>query len=214
MAAPEKKFLIVDDYAVVRCGVRQILGEAFPEAAFGEAGNADEAEKIINQEPWSLVTLDISMPGRNGLEFLKDLKRTHPKLPVLMLSMHSENEYAMRSLKAGASGYLTKDTEPDLLVEAVNKALSGRVFVSEKLTERLALALNPNRPCPWAEQLSDRELETLKLLAIGKSNTEIAKQLGLSIKSISGYRTRMLEKLGMRTKSELLRFAIEEGIAG
>jgi DNA-binding NarL/FixJ family response regulator len=208
------KFLIVDDHAVVRRGVRQILGEAFQGASFGEAGSAEEAEKIVNQEPWNLVILDISMPGRNGLEFLKQLKPNHPKLPVLVLSMHAEEEYALRSLKAGASGYLTKETAPDLLVEAVTKVLRGRMFVSDKLAERLAFSLNPDRPRSLVEQLSDRELETLKLLAAGRTITDIGNQLGLSVKTVSTYRTRTLEKLGMRTNAELLRFAIEEGIAG
>ena len=154
------------------------------------------------------------MPGRNGLEFLKQLKPNHPKLPVLVLSMHAEEEYALRSLKAGASGYLTKETAPDLLVEAVTKVLRGRMFVSDKLAERLAFSLNPDRPRSLVEQLSDRELETLKLLAAGRTITDIGNQLGLSVKTVSTYRTRTLEKLGMRTNAELLRFAIEEGIAG
>jgi DNA-binding NarL/FixJ family response regulator len=210
----EKKFLIVDDHAVVRRGLRQILADAFPDATFGEASSAEEAEDKINKEPWSLVILDISMPGRNGLDALKALKPNHPKLPVLVLSVHSEEQYALRTLKAGASGYMTKETAPDLLVEAVNKVLSGRLFVSDNLAERLALSLNPHRPRSLVEQLSDRELEVLKLLASGKTITDIANQLGLSVKTVSTYRTRTLEKLGMRTNSELLRFAIEEGIAG
>lgn len=210
----EPKFLIVDDHPVVRRGLRSILLEAFPDATIGEANSTEEGEAKIKQELWSLVLLDVSMPGRNGLEFLKQLKPKYHKLPVLVLSVHSEEEYALRSLKAGASGYLTKEVLPDLLVEAVNKLLSGRLFISENLTERLALSLNPNRPRTFVEQLSGRELETLKLLASGKTITEIGTQLGLSVKTISTYRTRTLEKLGMRTNSDLLRFAIEEGIAG
>lgn len=209
-----KKFLIVDDSPVVRRGLQQILKDAFPEATIGEASNAEEAEGIINQKAWSLVILDVSMPGCSGLEFLRQLKPKHPQLPVLMLSMHSEEEYALRSLKAGAAGYLTKDAAPELLVEAVRKVLNGRMFISEQLTERLALSLNPQRRRTLVEQLSDRELETLKLIAAGKTITEIGKQLELSVKTISTFRTRTLKKLGMKTNSDLLRFAIEEGIAG
>jgi DNA-binding NarL/FixJ family response regulator len=168
--------------------------------------------KQIKADDWDLLILDISMPGKNGLEVLRALRPDHPKLPVLVLSVHAEEQYAMRAFKAGANGYMTKETAPDKLVEAVQQIMSGRPYVSVTMAERLVMELSSQGPRRWVDQLSDREMQVLRLFASGKTMTEIAHELGLSIKTVSTYRTRAMEKLGLRTNADLMRFAIEEGL--
>lgn len=174
----------------------------------GEALNGQQALEKAWTEPYDVVILDITMPGRNGLDVLRDLKRERPRLPVLVLSMHSEDQFAIRTLKAGASGYMTKESAPDELVKAIRKVHAGGRYVSPALAERMAFALEgPSDSLPH-ERLSDREYQVLCMIASGKSVTQIADEISLSVKTISTYRSRILAKMGMKTNAELTRYAI------
>lgn len=202
------KILIADDHEVVRQGLKQILAEAFGPLTTGEAGTAAEALEQVDREAWDLVLLDISMPGRNGMEALADLKRACPGLPVLVLSMFSEEEYAVRALRAGASGYLSKQSLGQELVVAVKKVLDGGRYVSPGQAELLAANLDPHAPTPPHERLSVREYEVMKLLATGRSVKEIAAELSLGDKTVFTYRARLLEKLGLKSDVEIARYAL------
>jgi DNA-binding NarL/FixJ family response regulator len=204
--------LIVDDHAVVRAGLKQILADAFAGAEIDEAGNADEALGKVLKKEYSLVILDISMPGRSGLEVLRDLKYQKPNMPVLVLSVHPEDQMGIRLLKAGASGYLNKDSAPEELVKAVTKVLEGGRYVSAALAERLVLDIQTDSGKPPHEMLSDREFEVLCAIARGKAVSEIARDLSLSVKTVSTYRTRILEKMQMRTNAELTHYAVRQGL--
>lgn len=210
------RILIADDHAVVRQGLINILVKAYPTAVCGEARHAAELLQLLRGGNWNVVILDINMPGRSGLEVLKDLKQEHPQLPVLVLSMHPEDQYAVRTLKAGANGYLNKDCAPDELAAAVGRLLEGRKYISPALAETLAAELDPSKPATPAlphASLSDREYQVLCLLASGKKAGEIADQLCLTPQTISTYRTRILEKMNMKTTAELMRYAIENNLA-
>lgn len=212
MKAESLRILIADDHHVVRRGVRELLGEEFPDAHFGDAATAQEALDLAWKEPWDLILLDISMPGRSGLDVLRDLRAARPNAAVLVQSMHSEGPFAIRVLKAGAAGYITKDSLPEELIRAVRKVLGGGRYVSLSLAEQLAAFLTAERDRPAHEQLSDREFQVLRLLASGRSVKEIGGELSLSIKTISTYRTRLLEKLNLRSNAELALFAEREGL--
>jgi two-component system invasion response regulator UvrY len=201
------KILIADDHAVVRHGLKQILAEQFKRATFGEAGNAQQALERVWAQPWDIVILDVTMPGRGGLEVLKEIKQSRPNLPVLMLSMHPEDQFAMRLLKAGAAGYMTKESAPEELIGAVNKAMAGGRYVSPALAEKLALFLVSDIHTPAHEKLSDREFLILRLIASGKPVGVIARELSLSVKTISTYRVRLLEKMGLTNNAELVHYA-------
>ena len=203
------KVLIADDHAVVRQGLKQILSEQPDMKVLGEAGSVPELLDHIRKQQWDIVVLDISMPGRGGLEGLKELKQEQPKLPVLILSIHPEDQFAVRALKTGASGYLTKDSAPEELVQAIRKVLTGRKYISPGLAEKLATDLQTDTARPLHEALSDREFQILRLIASGISVTEIANKLSLSVKTVSTYRTRILEKMKMKTSAELMRYAIK-----
>jgi two-component system, NarL family, invasion response regulator UvrY len=203
------RILITDDHAVVRQGLKQILAEEFTRAVFGEASNVQEAIDKVWKEPWDVVVLDITMPGRSGLEVLKEIKKSKPKLPVLMLSMHPEDQFAVRLLKIGASGYMTKESAPQELVGAVKKVVAGGRYVSPALAEKMASYLAIDVQTPPHERLSDREFLVLRLIASGKTPTAIAKELGLSVKTVSTYRTRILEKMSMANSAELTHYAIQ-----
>lgn len=204
------KILLADDHAVVRHGLKQILADEFKRAAFGEARNAQEALNLVWKENWDVVVLDITMPGRSGLEVLREIKKSKPKLPVLVLSMHPENQFAVRVLKRGASGYMTKESASEELVGAIKKVLAGGRYVSTSLAEKLAtyLSSGENQKAPQ-EALSDREFQVLRLIASGKMVSEIARELSLSVKTISTYRTRILEKMGMKNNAELMHYAMQ-----
>jgi two-component system invasion response regulator UvrY len=202
------KILLADDHAVVRRGLKQILTDAFKRATYGEARNAQEALDLIWKQDWDVIVLDITMPGRNGLDVLREIKKSKPRLPVLVLSMHPENQFAVRVLKSGASGYMTKETAPDELVGAVKKVLAGGRYVSDSLAESLAASLSAKQTTPQ-EKLSDREFQVLRLIASGKMITDIARELSLSVKTISTYRSRILEKMGMKNNAELMHYAIQ-----
>lgn len=199
----------MDDHAVVRRGLKQILASEFHTAQFGEAGNAQEAINRIWREVWDVVVLDISMPGRSGLEVLEVSQRSHPRLPVLVLSMHPEDQFAVRVLKLGAAGYMTKESAPDELVGAVKKVMAGGRYVSAALAEKMAAYLHVDTQRAPHEHLSNREFQVLQLLASGRTASEIATELSLSVKTISTYRSRLLEKLNMKSTAELMHYAIE-----
>jgi DNA-binding NarL/FixJ family response regulator len=201
--------LIADDHAVVRQGLKQILGDTPEMVVAGEATTGQEVLDKVRAETWDVVVLDISMPDRSGLDVLKQLRSERPKLPVLVLSMHSEDQYAVRVLKAGASGYLTKDSAPDELVKAIRKVVSGGTYVSSFLAEKLAFEIGTDSSRLPHETLSDREFQVLRLIAAGKSVTEIAAELCLSVKTVSTYRARMLEKMNLGTTAELIHYAMQ-----
>lgn len=208
------RVLIADDHAIVRRGLKETIRETFPKAIFGEASTAQEALERVRQQDWDIVILDISMPGRSGLDILADLKRLRAKLPVLFLSMHPEEQYARRSLKAGAAGYLTKESIPDELKTAVRRVSAGGRYVSASLAERLAFDLREGGDLPVHELLSDREFQVLRMIAEGKTIKNIADDLSLSVKTVSTYRARILEKTGLKTTAELIRYALQAQLVG
>ncbi len=203
------RVLIADDHTVVRRGLRQILLEGFPLAEVEEVADAEELVKRIIQSPWDLVISDLSMPGRSGLEALQQIKQIQPKLPVLILSIHPEEQYAIRVLRAGASGYLSKDMAPDELVIAVQKVLMGKKYITDTIAEKLASVLDQDASKAPHEILSDREFSVLKLLASGKSVSEIADSMFLSVTTVSTYRTRIMSKMNMKNNADLTLYAIE-----
>jgi two-component system, NarL family, invasion response regulator UvrY len=203
------RILIADDHAVFRRGLRETLVEAFPKATFAEAGTAEETLEFVRRSQWEVLVLDISMPGKSGLDILEDVKRLQPRLPVLYLSMHPEEQFARRALRSGAAGYLTKDSVPDELKTAMRKVAAGGRYVSAALAERLADDLARRSDTPPYELLSDREFQVLRLIASGKTVKEIADELALSVKTVSTYRARVLEKTGLHTTADLIRYALK-----
>jgi DNA-binding NarL/FixJ family response regulator len=202
------RVLVADDHAIVRRGLKLILSEEFERVVVGEAQNGKELIEQIEKDDWEVVVLDITMPGRSGLDLLKEIKRLRPQLPVLILSMHSEDQFAVRAFKAGAAGYMTKENAPEELVKAIKKVLAGGKYVSATLAETLVSGLEVDTDKPAYESLSDREYQVLRMIASGKTVKEIADELSLSMKTISTYRTRILEKLRMRTNAELTYYAL------
>jgi len=203
------RVLIADDHAVFRRGLKETIGETFPRVAFGEANSAQETLGHVRLHDWDIVILDISMPGKSGLDILNDLKRLRPKLPILLLSMHPEEQYARRALRSGASGYLTKESVPEELKLAVRKIVAGGRYVSASLAEKLANDLRRGVEVPVHELLSDREFQVLRMIASGKTVKEIAEEIDLSVKTVSTYRARILEKTGLRTTADLIRYAFQ-----
>jgi DNA-binding NarL/FixJ family response regulator len=201
--------LIADDHAILRRGLIEILNLELQELDCGEAENGDQVLSQVQSQHWDLVILDVTMPGRSGIEVLADLKRTHPDLPVLVLSTHLEDQYGKRLLKAGASGYLNKTSAPGELLRAVRKVLAGGRYVSEALAERIAAELYRDQGQPLHTTLSDREFEVLRLIASGRTLTQIADELHLSAATISTYRARILEKMNMTTNAELMHYAFK-----
>jgi len=206
------KILLADDHAVVRRGVKQILIEAFPQAVFGEAQNAQDVLKLISSERWDIVILDINMPGGNGLEALKQIKHDHSQLPVLILTMFPEDQYAVRTIRAGAAGYLNKESAPEELVQAIHKILRGGKYISAAVADELVLYALDDDDQPLHKHLSDREYQVLYLIASGKEVKEISSELALSAKTVSTYRARLLEKMNMKTNAELTYYAIQNGL--
>lgn len=203
------RVLLVEDHEIVRRGVKQLLAEAFPGVVFGEADALPAARQKVTEQPWDLLLLDINLAGGSGLELLSEVKKLRPQTPVLMLSAYPEHEYAIRSLKLGAAGYLTKASVADEMIAAVRKVISGGKYVSAALAERLAEALgSPPDQAPH-DALSARELEVLRLVASGRTVKEIAALLSLSEKTIATYRSRISEKLGLSTNVELTRYALQ-----
>lgn len=211
MARRKLAVLLADDHAIVRAGVRQLLSTEY-DAAVTEAGTAQDALNAARQAKFDLVLLDISMPGRSGIDIVRELRAAQRDTAILILSMHGEQQFAVRALRAGADGYLTKSSVSPELIKAVEQVLSGRRYVSEELAQQLATAVASGERESGTEALSPREFEVLRLIADGKSGKEIAAELSLSFKTISTYRTRLLEKLGMHSNAELARYAAREGV--
>jgi two-component system invasion response regulator UvrY len=206
------KILLTDDHAVVRQGLRLILADQFKKAVFGEARNATEALNRIAKEDWDVMILDITMPGRSGLEVLQEAKRLRPKLPVLVLSMHPEDQFAVRLLKAGAAGYLTKESAGTELVGAIKKVVDGGRYISPSLAERIASYLTIDVQKAPHERLSDREFLVLRMIGSGKAVSQIARELCLSVKTISTYRARLLEKMDLKNNAELTHYAMQKNL--
>ena len=204
-----KRILIVDDHEVVRDGLKKLLNDQPTKAAVGEASSASEALRLVREKEWDLVVLDLSLGSRSGLEVLKELKEIRPKLPVLILSMHSEEQYARRAFRAGAAGYITKDSSGAELTKAMDKVMRGGRYVSPELAEKLIIGFEEDTPLVPHERLSDREFEVMRLIASGKTVSEIADLLSLSDSTISTYRARILEKTGMKINAELTHYAFQ-----
>lgn len=203
------KILIADDHAIVRQGLRQTVAEEPDMTVAGEAQNAQETLKLVREQEWDVIVLDITMPGRSGLDLLIELKRERPNLPILILSMHSEEQFAVRALKARASGYITKQSAPKELVKAIRKVHRGGKYVSPALAESLAFELGDDAKKVAHEKLSEREYQILRMIAAGQTPKEIAAELNLSEKTIATYRMRVLEKMNMKRNAELIRYAVE-----
>ena len=203
------KILIADDHAIVRQGLRQIVSADKQMKIVGEVQNGAELLQLLGKESIDVVILDISMPGRNGVEILKDLKRDFPMLPVIVLSMYSEDQYAVRALKAGAAGYMTKETAPEELVEAIRKAFQGGKYINPHVAELLAEYIETKETDDPHKTLSDREFEVFMMLARGKTVGHISTELNLSVKTVSTYRSRILEKMRMATNADLTRYALD-----
>jgi two-component system, NarL family, invasion response regulator UvrY len=204
--------VVIDDHAVVREGLKRIISENPGMAVSGEAGDGYEAMKVVKTTPCDVVLLDITMPNKNGLDVLKQIRAESPRLPILVLSMHAEDQYAIRVLRAGAAGYLTKETAPAKLVQAIRKVVRGGKYVSQTLAEKLVFDLGTNIDEVPHEILSDREFQVLCMIASGKTVGIIAEELALSVKTISTYRVRILEKLQMKNNAEITRYAIKQGL--
>ncbi len=203
------RVLLADDHAIVRAGLKEILADTGDIAVAGEAANGQEVLALVRAHDYDLAVLDMSMPGRNGIELIKRVRAEKPKLRILILSMHAEQQYAVRALKAGASGYLTKDSAADQLVAAIRRIAAGGAYVSPETAERLALDASRASAALPHTLLSDREFQVFQLIVNGGAVGEIAKQLSLSIKTVSTHKTRILEKMGLANQAELIRYALE-----
>lgn len=206
------KILIADDHAIVRQGLRNILMDTPDMDLAGEATNGNEALTKILEDEWDVVLLDMSMPGKTGMEVLKQIRREQKNLPVLILSMHPENQYAIRALKAGASGYITKGCPPEQIITAIRQVSKGGKYITPSLAEKLARALDPGISDIPHEQLSDREYQVFEMLSSGKKISDIANRLSLSAKTVSAHRANILKKMNMENNAELMYYAIETGL--
>lgn len=211
MNSPTIRVLIADDHAIVRQGLRSILSDTEDMSVSGEAENGVRALQMARSGDYDVVLMDVNMPDRNGIDTLKLIKKELPKLPVLMLSMYPEDQYAIRALKAGASGYLSKHSAPELLVSAIRQVASGKKYISASLAEQLADAIGEDERPPH-ERLSDREYQTLCMIASGKTLTGIGEDLNLSVKTVSVYRARLLEKMKLKNNAELTHYALKHGL--
>jgi DNA-binding NarL/FixJ family response regulator len=206
------KILIVDDHAIVRKGLIQILIESYPDALLFEAISSEEVYKLLKLHNWDIILLDISLPGRNGIDLLKQLRSDGIKVPILILSMHDEEQYAIRVLKAGASGYINKNMATEELTLTIQKLLDGKKYISEFVANQLLEKPQAENEKNILQLLSDRELQVFVHLSKGKSVSEIANEISLSVNTISTYRSRILEKLGLNNNVDIIKFAIENGI--
>jgi two-component system invasion response regulator UvrY len=206
------RVLIADDHGILRRGLREILMRELEGVVCGEAENAQQVLAQVQNQNWDLAIVDITMPGRSGLDVLRDLQRVQPGLPVLVLSMHPEDQYGKRVLKAGASGYMNKESAPEELIKAIRKVLAGGRYVSPTLAEKLAVEWGTNAGRPLHDNLSDREFEVLRMIALGKTVSQIAAELHLSTTTVSTYRARILEKMNMTTTAELMRYALRNDL--
>lgn len=206
------KVLVADDHPVVRLGLRQMLAETDDVHVAAEASSAQEVMQLVREQRWDIVVLDISLPGGNGIELIAEIRRERPETRVLILTMYSEEQYAVRAIKAGAAGFLNKESAPEKLTEALRKIAGGGRYVSAQLAEALAFLLAGESKGEAHERLSNREFEILKLLASGKTVSQVAHELTLSVKTISTHRTRILKKMNMKTNAELTHYAVRQGL--
>lgn len=206
------EIIIADDHAIVRQGLKKMLAEESDMKVVGEASSADETLRLIRAHRCNVLLLDVTMPGKSGLDIIKDLKQSSPKMHILVLSMHPEAQFALRVLRAGGSGYLTKESAPEELVRAIRKVAQGGKYVSSTLAELLATLTETDIEKLPHDRLSEREFQILRMIVQGKSVSEIAQQLSLSIKTVSTYRTRVLDKMNVRSNAELARYAVEHRI--
>ena len=206
------RILLVDDHPVVRQGIRQILAGAFTPAVVGEAATAEEGMRELRNTDWDVLVLDLTLPGTSGLDMLKELRRIRPTLPVLVLSMHPPDQFARRAINAGASGYLPKDSSPTELIKAVGEVIAGRRYLNPAVIEELVMNLQPERTQRPHEALSDREYQVLRMMASGLTVSQVAQRLSLSVKTISTYRARVLEKMNMKTTAELMHYGIQHNL--
>ena len=207
------RVLIADDHPIVRQGIQKIVDASPGMRVEGEAVDAQQTLEMALRDAFDVVLLDLSMPGADGLDLLKNLKRQRPHLPVLVLTMHSEEQFAIRALKGGASGYLTKETVPEELVRAIRTVVDGRHYISSTLGDRLASTLVDGSTGARHEQLSDREYQVFRRIAAGRASREISSELTLSVKTVATYRARVLEKMGMKTNAELVSYAVRNRLA-
>ncbi|AMO24760.1 response regulator transcription factor [Ramlibacter solisilvae] len=208
------RLVIADDHAIVREGLKRIVAEAPGLQVEAEAADGNEVIRLVREREFDVLVLDLSMPGRSGMELIKLVKSERPRLRILVLSMHQETQYAVRAIKSGASGYLTKESAPAQLVQAIQKVAAGGAFISAEVAEQLALGAMPGGEKPPHETLSDREFEVFRQLVAGVSVTDIAGQLKLSVKTVSTHKANLMQKLGLHNQSELVRYAIRHGLAG
>ena len=206
------KILIADDHTVFREGLKRIFAEAADIAEIGEASNAQQLLERVAEKRWDVVLLDISMPGKSGLEVLKEIKQMNPRLAVLVLSMHSERQFAVRVIRAGAAGYLTKGAAAKEVLHAIRKVYRDGKYISESVAEHLVMAVGQNTDRPLHESLSDREFEVLRMIGAGRTVSEIAEELSLSVKTVSTYRTHILEKMNLKNNAELMLYVITNGL--
>ena len=205
--------LLADDHAIIRDGLKQILADTDDLVVAGEAANGVEVMHKVRERDWDVLVLDISMPGRNGLELIHMIREEKPELPILVLSMHHEEQYAVRALKAGAQGYLTKESDAELLVTAIRRVARGGVYISDKVAELMVRGLRPgDKPLPH-NLLSDREYQVFNMLVMGRGLSEIGTELSLSVKTISTHKTRILQKMNLANSAELVRYAVAHGLA-
>jgi len=207
------KVLLADDHAIIRDGLKQILADTEDLVVAGEAANGLELMQQVREKNWDVLVLDISMPGRSGLELLHMLKDEKPELPILVLSMHHEEQYAVRALKAGASGYVTKESDGELLVTAIRRVARGGVYISDKVAELMVRGSRPSNEALPHNLLSDREYEVFNRLVLGKGLTEIGAELSLSVKTISTHKTHILQKMNLASAADLVRYALAHGLA-
>jgi len=207
------KVLLADDHAIIRDGLRQILADTDDLVVAGEAANGLDVLQKVREQDWDVLVLDISMPGRNGLDLIRMAKEERPELPILVLSMHQEEQYAVRALKAGAQGYITKESDSELLVAAIRRVAKGGVHISDKVAELMVRGIRPtDKPQPH-NLLSDREYQIFNMLVMGRTLTEIAAELSLSVKTISTHKTHILQKMNLSSAAELIRYAVAHDLA-
>ncbi|WP_333874987.1 response regulator transcription factor [Methylobacter sp.] len=206
------KIVIADDHAIVREGLKQILSDVPDMEIFGEASSGDEVLKFIRDEGWNIMLLDIAMPGKNVLELIKLAKHQSPQLPILILSMYPEDQYAIRMLRAGADGYLTKESAPEQLVSVIRKVAKGGKYISPTMTEKLIAELNPNQEKLLHTTLTDREFQVFRGICEGISITDLARHMALSVKTISTYRSRLMTKMNMSNNAEIIHYAIKNNL--
>ena len=210
---PSLRIMLIDDHPIVRRGVRDILSDAYSAAIIEEVGSGGEATSLVRSQPWDMVILDLTLPDCSGLDVLKRIREMQERLPVLVLSMHAADQFARRAIAAGASGYLTKDAADAELVTAVSRLMRGGKYFGASVMEGVVHGLHPDHRERPHERLSDREYQVLRMIGDGKTVSEIAQELELSVKTVSTYRARVLEKMDMRTNAELTRYALRHGLA-